>query len=45
MFYDAKRQGIILFGGAGSAGILGDTWELKLPEDISALVVRAMPTP
>jgi hypothetical protein len=37
MFYDAKRQSIILFGGAGDEGLLQDMWELNLPEDLSSL--------
>ena len=36
MFYDQNRQSIILFGGFDTTnGILNDTWELRLPADIS----------
>ena len=27
MAYDAARQRVVLFGGIGSTGYLGDTWE------------------
>jgi hypothetical protein len=45
MFYDLKRHSIILFGGAGKESLLGDTWELVLPQDLSAMVVEKTPTP
>lgn len=35
MFYDQKRQAIILFGGVGSEGHFSDTWALNLPQDLS----------
>ena len=35
MFYDEKRQSIILFGGIGESGVLGDTWELSLPQGLA----------
>ena len=30
MAYDSERKRVVLFGGAGSSGYLGDTWELKI---------------
>lgn len=30
--YDSQRDRLVVFGGAGSAGYLGDTWELLLAE-------------
>lgn len=41
LFYDMKRKSIIMFGGVSPDGILNDTWELYLPEDLSIL----LPTP
>ena len=36
MFYDQNRQSILLFGGYNLiSGFLNDTWELRLPADIS----------
>jgi hypothetical protein len=45
LFYDIKRNSVILFGGAGKDGLLGDTWELVLPEDLSSLIVPVTPAP
>jgi len=45
MFYDVKRQSVILYGGAGSGGVVNDTWELKLPQDLSSLFIQETPTP
>jgi hypothetical protein len=46
MFYDTKRNSVILFGGAGKEGLLGDTWELVLPKDLSPVIVAdKTPTP
>jgi hypothetical protein len=45
LFYDLKRQNIILFGGVGPNGVLRDTWELNLPGDVSALMLDPTPTP
>ncbi len=36
-FYDPGREAYILFGGYGE-GYLNGTWELKLPEDLSAVL-------
>jgi hypothetical protein len=37
IFYDQKRQKIILFGGVGENDTrLSDTWELTLPDDLSS---------
>jgi hypothetical protein len=45
-FYDRKRGSIILFGGGqGDSIALDDMWELKLPEDLSTLIVRRIRTP
>lgn len=30
MAYDSERKRVVLFGGVGSSGYLGDTWELKI---------------
>jgi Galactose oxidase, central domain/Kelch motif len=30
MTYDSDRKRVVLFGGLGKSGILGDTWELKI---------------
>ena len=38
MFYDAKRHCVILFGGVGKEGLLGDTWQLVLPQNLSSVV-------
>jgi hypothetical protein len=44
MFYDTRRQSVIIFGGAGEENIrLNDTWELNLPDDLTGLSVT--PTP
>lgn len=45
MFYDVKRQSVILYGGAGNEGVVNDTWELKLPQDLSALFIQETPMP
>lgn len=45
LFYDQERKSIVLFGGAGQAGVLGDTWELKLTGNISNLIIKTTPTP
>jgi hypothetical protein len=45
MFYDLKRQSIILFGGVGANGLLRDTWEIKLPGDVSPLMVATVTAP
>lgn len=40
MFYDQNRQSIILFGGRTTDNdIVSDTWELRLPADISAFLL------
>ena len=39
MFYDIKRNSVVLFGGAGQEGLLGDTWELVLPQDLSSVII------
>jgi hypothetical protein len=33
LFYDMQRNSIILFGGIGEKGLLGDTWELTVSQD------------
>ncbi len=39
LFYDPSRESIILFGGIGNNNTrLGDSWELKLPDDLSDLI-------
>lgn len=44
LFYDSKRESIILYGGIGDNNTrFGDTWELKLPNNLSNLV--ELPTP
>jgi hypothetical protein len=43
MFYDEELGSIILFGGIGESGVLGDTWELNLPEDLASFVVTQIP--
>lgn len=45
LFYDQERKSIVLFGGAGQEGVLGDTWELKLAGNISSLIIKTTPTP
>jgi len=48
MFYDPILRSIVLFGGMGVNNTrLNDTWELRLPQDISGLVskVQASATP
>ena len=45
MFYDEQRHSIILFGGATKGALLGDTWELILPEDLSGMIVETTPAP
>ena len=45
LFYDVKRNSVILFGGVGADGVLGDTWELTLPKDLSSSIVPITPTP
>jgi hypothetical protein len=46
LFYDTKRKSVILFGGVGSnSKILGDTWELKLPDNLSTMDKVATPPP
>jgi hypothetical protein len=38
LFYDSNRDSIILFGGIGNNNTrFGDTWELKLPDDLSGM--------
>jgi hypothetical protein len=45
LFYDSKRNSVILFGGYGDKGVvMGDMWELTLPDDPSSLVLLATPT-
>lgn len=45
MFYDKKRHSIILFGGIGTESLLGDTWELALPQDLSEMIIDKTPMP
>ncbi|MBN8656391.1 MAG: hypothetical protein J0M11_11685 [Anaerolineae bacterium] len=45
LFYDQVRESFIVFGGSNETGILGDTWELKLPKDISKIAFPATVTP
>jgi Kelch motif protein/galactose oxidase-like protein len=46
LFYDPKRASIILFGGVGNNNTrFGDTWELKLPNDLSNLSTLPIPSP
>jgi N-acetylneuraminic acid mutarotase len=45
LFYDTTRRTVILFGGTESAGLLGDTWEHNLPEDLSGLFSKTTATP
>lgn len=45
LFYDQERKSIILFGGAGQEGVLGDTWELILSGNISNLIIDSTSTP
>ena len=45
MFYDERRDSIILFGGVGETGVLGDTWELNLAEDLARLSVTPTTQP
>lgn len=45
IFYDPNRESIILFGGIGNNNTrFGDTWELKLPDNLSD-IVEAVATP
>ncbi len=45
LFYDSNRESVILFGGIGDNGTrLGDTWELKLPNDLSDLIEVSPPS-
>jgi len=46
MFYDIKRNSVILFGGSGQEDLLSDTWELVLSQDLSSVIVTdKTPTP
>jgi hypothetical protein len=45
MLCDEKRHSIILFGGVEKEGLVNDTWELKLPMNLSTLIVDITPTP
>jgi hypothetical protein len=45
-FYDPVRKAVILFGGFDEDNTpLGDSWELKLPADLSGLTASNTPVP
>jgi hypothetical protein len=45
IFYDIKRNAVILFGGYDDKGVvMGDVWELTLPDNPSNFVLPATPT-
>ena len=46
LFYDSKRNSVLLFGGYNDQGIvLGDMWELTLPDNMSGFVQASTPSP